>query len=49
MKMLGTKMANCKSMLRHQNADPSKENESHRWKWTNSPICTKILQKTRMK
>ena len=25
-------MANCRSMLRHQKADPSNENESHLWK-----------------
>ena len=47
--MLGAKMATCNSMLRHQKADPSNENESHRWKWTNKPICTKMLQKTNIK
>ena len=47
--MLGAKMATCNSMLRHQKADPSNENESHRWKWTNKPICTKMLQKTKIR
>ena len=45
--MLGAKMATCNSMLRHQKAEPSNENESHRWKWTNKPIWTKMLQKTK--
>ena len=36
-------------MLRHQKADPSKEKDSQRWKWTKSPICTKMLQKTKSK
>ncbi len=49
MKMLGAKMATWSSMLRHQNAEPSNENESQRWKWTNSPICTKMAQKTKIR
>ena len=36
-------------MLRHQKADPSNEKDSHRWKWTNRPICTKMLQKTKIR
>ena len=46
MNMLGAKMATWSNILRHQNADPSNENDSQRWKWTNRPICTKMLQKT---
>ena len=47
MKMAGEKMATWSSMLRHQKAEPSNEKESQRWKWTKSPIWTKILQKTK--
>ena len=44
--MAGEKIATWSSILRHQKAEPSNENESQRWKWTKSPIWTKMLQKT---